>query len=93
VVLLPQLPELADDAPLALDVTPDDAQAVLVDTNAPEASPGLSHAAMQAVVELILAHAMPVTANSTPVCPVPALPNSLPIQVSADTPITTPEPA
>jgi len=46
VVLLPQLPELADGAPLALSVAPDDALAVLVDTNAPEATPGLPCAPM-----------------------------------------------
>jgi len=91
-VLLPHLPELADDAPLALDVAPDDAQAVLVDTNAPEASPGLTDTTMEAVVELILAPKVPIAANLHPAGTCPALVSSEAVQVTPDTAITSPEP-
>jgi len=75
-VFLPHLPEPANDTPLALVVAPDNAQTILVHTNAPETPPGLAHTAMETVVEVILAHAMPVAADLHPICTSPALESS-----------------
>ena len=93
VILLAHFPELADDAPLALDVTPDDTQAVLVHTNAPVRTPSATNASVQDMVVMEALGALPELASNLPAATILLFENSLTIAMTANSLVRAPRPA
>jgi len=88
-----QMPVRAHSAPVALVIAVQCAQAVQVHTNAPVPSPSPLSAAMHAVVVMIAAPQVPVAAHVVPACTIPATENSQSVQMTANSAVSTPEPA